>query len=52
MLGSSSCLIDIAQGCLAAETTARVAVIGGGIGGAFTAAFLRDELNHSVAIDV
>ena len=31
---------------------ARIAVIGGGIGGAFTAAFLRQELGSSVEIDV
>lgn len=31
---------------------ARVAVVGGGIGGAFTAAFLHDVLNTSVEVHV
>ena len=38
--------------CANAASACRVAVVGGGVGGAFSAAFLRELLGASTAVDV
>lgn len=38
--------------CAVTASACRVAVVGGGVGGAFSAAFLHQLLGASVAIDV
>ena len=47
---SSGCVLVYV--CAVAASACRVAVVGGGVGGAFSAAFLHELLGASTAVDV